>query len=74
MDCVRDVNEAALEQAHKLGLYIFSRQSMILTGRQVDEKGNYPMIQPDKVVREEVDLLVAWLSCMLQGTDQPHES
>jgi hypothetical protein len=66
MDCVRDINDAALQQAHKLGLYMFSRQSMILSGKQVDEKGDYPMHQPDKVVREQVDLLTAWLSCMLQ--------
>jgi hypothetical protein len=43
---------------------MFSRQTMIMSAGQVDESGHYPMHQPDVVVKEEVELLLAWLSCM----------
>lgn len=54
-------------QARELGFYMFSRQTMIQSAGQLDDNGHYPMHQPDAVVREEVELLLAWLSCM-EGT------
>lgn len=66
LDCALGVNAAAHEQARQLGLLLFSRQSMVLSGQQVDEQGHYPMHQPDHVVKQEVDLMAAWLSCMLR--------
>ena len=43
---------------------MFSRQTMIMTGMQTDELGHWPMHQPDSTVGEELDLLLAWLSCV----------
>ena len=43
---------------------MFSRQAMIMSAEQVDESGHYPMHQPDSVVGQEVQLMLAWLGCM----------
>lgn len=51
-------------QAKEHGFYMFSRQTMITSAGQVDENGHYPMHQPDDVVRQEVELMLAWVSCM----------
>ncbi len=51
-------------QARELGFYMFSRQTMITSAGQLDENGHYPMHQPDAVVKEEVELMLAWLTCM----------
>lgn len=67
LKCALNINAAAHEQAGKLGFYMFSRQSMIQSAGQLDDNGHYPMHQPDVVVREEVELMLAWLSCM-EGT------
>ncbi|KAK9908144.1 hypothetical protein WJX75_003271 [Coccomyxa subellipsoidea] len=64
LKCALNVNAAAHAQAKELGFYMFSRQTMITSAGQVDESGHYPMHQPDVVVKEEVELLLAWLSCM----------
>ena len=70
LDCVRAVNAAALEQAQRQGLHLFSRQSMILSGHQVDDRGHYPMHQPDHIVREQVEVLASWLSCLQEEAAQ----
>lgn len=51
-------------QARSLGFYMFSRQTMIMSAEEVDENGHYPMHQADSVVKAEVELMLAWLSCM----------
>ena len=51
-------------QAKELGFFMFSRQTMIVSGLQTDESGHYPHHQPDSVVGQELRLLLAWLSCM----------
>ena len=58
------IAEAGRLQAKELGLYMFSRQAMIVTGMQMDESGHWPMHQPDSTVEQELALLLAWLSCV----------
>ena len=53
-----------LLQAKKLGMYMFSRQAMIMSGRQTDESGHYPIHQLDSTVGQEVEYMLAWLSCI----------
>lgn len=45
-------------------MYMFSRQAMIMSGRQTDESGHYPIHQLDSTVGQEVEYMLAWLSCI----------
>lgn len=62
LTCIYDVNAAAHKQAADLGFYMFSRQAMILSGQQVNEQGHYPAHQPDHIVKQQVEVMLAWLS------------
>ena len=64
LNCIYDVNAAAHKQAVELGFLMFSRQAMILSGQLVNEQGHYPAHQPDKVVKQQVEVMLAWLSAM----------
>ncbi|CAK0784612.1 hypothetical protein CVIRNUC_007816 [Coccomyxa viridis] len=64
LHCLLHVNSVAHAQAKELGFFMFSRQTMIMSAEQVDESGHYPMHQPDSVVGQEVQLMLAWLGCM----------
>ncbi len=55
--------QVAYDLARELGYYLFSRQSLILSGN-VTEDGQYPLHQPPPVMREELMLLLAWLGCI----------
>lgn len=49
--------------ARELGFYMFSRQSLILSGNKT-EGGEFPLHQSAPVMREELNLLLAWLGCI----------
>ena len=61
----RTLTMLLLVQAKELGLYMFSRQTMIMSGLQVDESGHYPHHQPDSTVAHELALMLAWLGCLI---------
>lgn len=66
LKCVFYVNAAAHQLAREFGLLLFSRQTMIVSGHQVNENQEYPMHQEDSTVQTEVKYLLAWLGCVLQ--------
>lgn len=55
--------QVAFDLARELGYYLFSRQSLILSGN-FTENGQYPLHQTTPVMREELRLLLAWLGCI----------
>lgn len=63
LSCVDHVNQVAYDLARELGYYLFSRQSLILSGN-FTENGQYPLHQTTPVMREEFRILLAWLGCI----------
>ena len=55
--------QVAYDLARELGYYLFSRQSLILSGN-LTENGQFPLHQTTPVMREELRLLLAWLGCI----------
>ena len=55
--------QVAYEMARELGFFLFSRQSLLLSGN-VTENGSFPIHQPLPVMREELRLLLSWLGCL----------
>ena len=66
LKCVFYVNAAGHAIAKEMGLLMFSRQTMIVSGGQKDNDGTYPMHQADEIVGTEVKYLLAWLGCILE--------
>ena len=64
--CIFYVNDVAHALAREHGMLMFSRQTMIVSGNQKDESGEFPMHQKDETVGEEVKLMLAWLGCVLE--------
>lgn len=66
LKCMFYVNAAAHALAQQHGILMFSRQTMIVSGHQVNADDEYPMHQSDETVKTEVQHLLAWLGCALQ--------
>jgi hypothetical protein len=65
LKCTFSVNHHAQMLADEFGFSLFSRQSMIVTGYQLNDWSEFPMHQTDESVKVEVEYLLAWLSCVL---------
>ena len=50
--------------ARELGFYLFSRQTLLLSGNITDASGNFPLHQPQPVIQEELMVLLTWLGCV----------
>ena len=53
--------------AEELGFFLFSRQSLLVSGN-VTQDGQYPIHQPQPVMREELRLLLSWMGCVQHDT------
>ena len=62
--------QVAYEIARELGFFLFSRQSLLLSGN-VSQNGTYPIHQPQPVMRDELRLLLAWLGCLQHDSKFP---
>lgn len=56
--------QVAYDLARELGFYLFSRQTLLLSGNKTDEDGHFPLHQPPPVVKEELYVLLTWLGCV----------
>ena len=55
--------QVAYEMAQELGFFMFSRQSLLLSGN-VTQDGQYPIHQPQPVMQDELRLLLSWMGCL----------
>ena len=55
--------QVAYEMARELGFFMFSRQSLLLSGN-VTQDGQYPIHQPQPVMQDELRLLLSWMGCL----------
>ena len=61
------IAQVAYGMAQELGFFLFSRQSLLLSGN-VTQDGKYPIHQPQPVMREELRLLLSWMGCLQHDT------
>ncbi len=65
--CFSAIAQVAYGMAQELGFFLFSRQSLLLSGN-VTQDGKYPIHQPQPVMREELRLLLSWMGCLQHDT------